>query len=152
VRELYTEITIAAPADVVWTVLLDFDEYESWNPFVRSISGSAAEGERLMVHIEPEGRRPMQFRPIVTCNIARREFRWLGRFLLPRLFDGEHSFELHEIQGRQGAGVRFVQKELFSGLLVPLFWRSMAPATESGFRAMNRALKTRAEVTWAQRS
>lgn len=30
-----TNITIDAPIDTVWDVLLDWDKYAEWNPFVR---------------------------------------------------------------------------------------------------------------------
>ena len=30
-----TNITINAPIDTVWDVLLDWDNYAEWNPFVR---------------------------------------------------------------------------------------------------------------------
>ncbi len=42
----------------------------------------------------------------------------------------------------------FRQGETFSGLLVPLFRRSLAGATKQGFVAMNEALKREAEKSW----
>lgn len=32
-----TNITIDAPIDAVWDVLLDWDNYADWNPFVRYV-------------------------------------------------------------------------------------------------------------------
>jgi hypothetical protein len=45
--------------------------------------------------------------------------------------------------------VRFVQREAFRGLLVPLFARSLDNSTLRGFEEMNRALKERAEAATA---
>jgi hypothetical protein len=95
------------------------------------------------VRIEPPGGRGMTFRPTVLTVEPNRELRWLGRLLLPGLFDGEHSFRLEPLAtGR----VRLVQAERFTGLLVPILG-GMLGNTERGFQAMNQALKERAEAT-----
>jgi hypothetical protein len=44
-----------------------------------------------------------------------------------------------------GGGVTFHQGENFSGILVPLFRRSLDGPTKQGFVAMNEALKREAE-------
>ncbi|HLE55364.1 MAG TPA: SRPBCC domain-containing protein [Thermoplasmata archaeon] len=62
---------------------------------------------------------------------------------IPGLFDGEHIFEIEPA----GAGrTRFVQREVFRGLLVPVLARSLDRDTKRGFEEMNRALKMRAEL------
>ena len=71
-----------------------------------------------------------------------RELRWLGHFLIPGLFDGEHICTIEPLEAGR---VRFVQRENFTGLLVPLFMRRMEKDTKRGFEEMNRALKARAE-------
>jgi hypothetical protein len=68
--------------------------------------------------------------------------RWLGRVLIPGIFDGEHSFVLSSADGN----CRFQQSEKFTGLLMSLAVRKMLAPTELGFRAMNEALKKRAEA------
>lgn len=139
--DLHTEIGIDAAAARVWAVLLDFARYPEWNPFVRSISGEAVVGARLRVRIEPKGGKAMAFRPTVLRATTNEELRWRGRVLLPGLFDGEHAFRIEAL----GSGVRFVQSERFSGLLVPLFRKGLDGPTRRGFEDMNRALKERAE-------
>jgi hypothetical protein len=61
-------------------------------PFVRRGEGEVKVGARLHVTIQPSARKGMSFRPTVLVADPERELRWLGRFLLPGLFDGEHSF------------------------------------------------------------
>jgi hypothetical protein len=87
-RELRTEIEIAAPPERVWQVLSDFDAYSEWNPFIRSIVGDAEVGSRLSVRLEPPGARGMTFKPTVRAVAPPRELRWLGRLFVPGLFDG----------------------------------------------------------------
>jgi hypothetical protein len=142
-KELYSEIEIAASAERVWRLLTDFASYPEWNPFIRRISGEPTTGERLEVRIEPPGGRGMTFRPTVLNAEDNRELRWLGHLLVPGLFDGEHSLAI-QLLGENH--VRFVQREAFRGLLVPLFARSLDNNTQRGFEEMNRALKERAEV------
>ena len=48
-KELYSEIEIAASAERVWRLLTDFASYPRWNPFIRSIGGRPIPGERLEV-------------------------------------------------------------------------------------------------------
>lgn len=70
------------------------------------------------------------------------ELRWKGRLLIPGPFDGEHSFHLQALDSRR---TKFAQKEVFSGILVPLFGSRLS-ATRRGFELMNQALKARAET------
>jgi hypothetical protein len=143
-KELHSEIEIGAPAERVWRLLTDFASYPEWNPFIRSISGQPTTGERLEVRIEPPGGRGMTFKPKVLNAEDNRELRWLGHLLVPGLFDGEHSFAIQMLDEHR---VRFVQREAFRGLLVPLFARSLGNNTQRGFEQMNRALKERAEAS-----
>ena len=145
-RRIETAIDIAAPPGAVWDVLVDFAAYPDWNPFIRRLQGEARVGARLEVTVQPPGGKPMTFKPTVLAAEPEHELRWLGRVLLPGLFDGEHGFRLE----RAAVGCRLHHSETFSGLLVPLFGK-MLENTERGFTALNEALKRRVEsylVTW----
>jgi hypothetical protein len=113
----------------------------SWNPFIKSISGNLTQGARLSVYITPPGKSGMRFNPTVLTVRPERELRWLGHFLFPGVFDGEHYFLLESIGENQ---TRLTQGEKFSGLLVGLLSGTLS-ATEAGFKAMNTALKCEAE-------
>ena len=139
-KRIATTIDIDAPASTVWRILTDFAAYPDWNPFIRRLSGELVAGARLQVTVQPPGRRAMSFRPVVQRVEADRELRWLGRVLLPGLFDGEHAFLIEQRTG----GCRLHHEETFNGLLVPLFEGTLS-ATEQGFVALNVALQRRAE-------
>ena len=85
----------------------------------------------------------MTFKPTVTRVDSGRELRWLGRLLLPGIFDGEHIFEVSFLGEKR---TQLTQRETFRGLLVPLLWSSLNTNTRKGFEAMNVALKARAEA------
>jgi hypothetical protein len=132
---------IAAPAATVWAELSAVTEYAAWNPFITTFRGQLVAGSRLDIRIAPPGGRAMTFRPTVTAVQEGRRLEWLGRLVLPGVFDGRHSFQLEALgDGR----TRLTQAEEFSGVLVP-FTRTMLERTRAGFEAMNEALRLRAE-------
>jgi Uncharacterized conserved protein len=144
-HHLRTEVVINAPLDIVWRVLTDFESYPAWNPFIRSISGRPLPGEKLQVRIQPTGAKPMSFSPTVMAAEPGRELRWLGRVLLPGVFDGEHRFLLEStVEGR----THLVHSEQFKGVLVRFLRASLDGQTKAGFEEMNSALKRRAEELW----
>ena len=146
-KEIRTEIEISASAERVWLVLTDFASFPQWNPFIRRASGEVKKGSRLEVNLQPTGARSMTFRPTVLKAEPNRELRWLGRLLIPKLFDDEHSLSIEPLGVNR---VRFVQHEIFRGLLVPLMSRSLDSDTKGGSEEMNRALKARAEQSFSQ--
>ena len=83
------------------------------------------------------------FRPEVIKVEVNRELRWLGHLFVPGLFDGEHIFTIEPLGANR---VRFVQREIFTGLLVPLFARGLHTETLRSFEDMNHALKIRVET------
>jgi hypothetical protein len=137
-KELRTEIEINAPAERVWKNLTDTDKFPEWNPFIRSFKGKLAKGETIEV-VLGEG-KTMTFRPTILELTPNRTFRWLGKLFVGGLFDGEHIFELEPLGTN---AVRFIQREKFNGILVPLF---NFDSTRRGFEAMNLALKKRSEA------
>ena len=143
-KELRTEVEIQASDKRVWQLLTDFASFPQWNPFIRQAKGEAKVGARLEVHLQPSGASGMTFKPIVLKVELNQELRWLGRLLIPGLFDGEHIFTIETLQANR---IRFTQREAFTGLLVPLFARSLDTDTRRGFEEMNQALKSRAEQT-----
>lgn len=139
---IQTSTAIAASPERVWQVLTDLDSYPEWNPFIIEGSGEIRTGRKLRLRMQPPGGKPMSFRPTVLAAEPGRELRWLGRLILPGIFDGEHWFLLSP----EGDGTRLEQGERFSGLL-PRFMSGTLERTEQGFIELNQALKQRAEAT-----
>ncbi len=97
-KELRSQIEIQASAERVWQLLTDFASFPQWNPFIRRASGNVQVGKRLEVNIQPSGASGMTFRPTVLKAAPNRELRWLGRLLIPGLFDGEHIFTIEPLE------------------------------------------------------
>ena len=128
---------------------------------------SALSGVQSQTHACPDGRidrayfnAPIagQCKPVLAINLLVHPFfsdlrflfsqiatlsdKLLGRLLMPGLFDGEHTFTIETLEANR---IRFTQREVFTGLLVPLFARGLDTDTRRGFEEMNQALKSRAE-------
>lgn len=139
-KEIHSEVEIEGTAQEVWSILTDFDRYGEWNPGFSQVRGRAEVGATLDVTFLRSGGRTTEMHPRVLVAEPGREFRWLGRLLLPGVFDGEHRFEIHQVEpGR----VRFVQAERFRGVLVPFFRRMIEVDTLTTFGEVNDALAAR---------
>jgi hypothetical protein len=141
-KQLHAQIDVHATPQRVWQVLTDLDAYPDWNPFITRASGSARVGERLTNRMQPVGGRAVTLRPTVLEADPGRRLRWLGRLLVPGVFDAEHTFTIESLGDGQ---VRLVQHERFRGLLVPFLGKSLDRHTLPAFELMNQALKRRAE-------
>jgi hypothetical protein len=141
-KEISTEILINARPEKIWSILADFDNYQNWNPFIRSITGRVEVGKKIAVRIEPPGTKGMSFKPEVLFFEPGKRLVWLGHLLFPGLFDGEHTLELVE---NENGSTTFKQIETFKGIMVPLFKKMLDSNTTEGFKLMNQRLKALAE-------
>ena len=142
-REIHAEIAIDASPARVWHVLTDLAGYARWNPFMREASGVVAPGATLRVRVDLPNQLDKVFTPRIVTVTPQRELTWIGRLVVPGLFDGEHAFFVEPLDG--GRRTLFIQHENFSGFFLPLFGAEMEAATRRGFQAMNAALKHEAE-------
>lgn len=140
-KEIYTEIQINASSKIVWEIISDFENYGTWNNFIQEISGIPKEGSQITVFIKPPNSKGIKFKPKILKYEPENEIRWIGKLWIPKLFDGEHSLKINKIDENN---VLFVQKERFSGLLVPLLVNTLKD-TKSGFEIMNSELKKESE-------
>ena len=148
-KELISSIDIGAPRSTVWEVLVDFAAFPAWNPFIVQAEGDLEVGGQLTLHMQPVGGSMVTLRPTLVEVAEGRRLRWQGRLGVRGLFDADHLFT---VEPGDGGGSRLVQRETFSGLLVPLFARSLDRGTLPAFQAMNAALKDRAERVAAARA
>jgi hypothetical protein len=144
VKEVQSQIEINSSPELVWKILIDFDTYEQWNPFINKIIGVPKEGSRIHIHIETPSGKHRKYSPTVTKVEVGRELRWLGKSSLPGFLNGEHIFTIEELAPER---VRFIQREVFNGLLPWLFGSTLDEDVRLGFDDMNNALRKRAEYS-----
>jgi hypothetical protein len=140
-KELCTEIEIHAMPDKVWQVLTSLDKYPEWNPFIHHAIGKAKVGEKVNITFK-SGAKEMTLHCTVVKVEPNKELRWKYHVALPILFSGEHSFIIEQVEINK---VRFIDCEIFNGLLVSSQAKDIDTNSRQGFEAMDKALKARAE-------
>ncbi|MBI3547107.1 MAG: SRPBCC domain-containing protein [Gammaproteobacteria bacterium] len=142
-RELQTVIQISAPIDRVWRILTDFEHWKDWNPMVNHASGSATVRSKLNITMRgPNSQDAMQYQPTVLEVNPPKSLRWRATMMSGFMFTNDRVLELKEKNG----GTEFINKEEFSGLMVPLFWNKMNQFVVPMLEKMNKALKDKVEA------
>jgi hypothetical protein len=138
-RTVSATIQIDAPPDAVWAILTDLGRYPEWNPLFREASGQVAVGSRITLRsVHPANGRMMTVKPKITAADLGAELAWVAS--LPGIMSGEHRFTLTPA----GGGTKVEQSETFRGVLTAFGGKTFTNA-EASFRALNEALKKRAE-------
>jgi hypothetical protein len=142
VQTIKAVVDIGATPETVWRVLTDFASYPKWNPFLRAVQGDPVSGQRLRIRARLSRTRVYRFSPRVVKAVPAMELCWRGKLWIKGVFDGEHAFI---IVPNGVNGVKFIQREHFTGLLVPLIFPFMQKKLLARFELMNTALKKVAE-------
>ena len=141
-KELSSQIQIAAPIEHVWKVLMNFADWKDWNPMVNQASGTAAVGTKLEITMRgPDGKNAMKYQPEVIESTASKSFRWRAKMMAGFMFTNDRVFELKEHDG----GTLFTNREEFKGLMLPMFWSKMGQFVVPMLEGMNKALKVKVE-------
>jgi hypothetical protein len=156
-REISTYVDIDASASLVWHILTDFATYRRWNPTMRTVLGSAERGNTILITQRadaggavPQGSNGRStLRRTVKHVREPRELYWLGTWGSASVFTAERRFRIESLPAGR---VRFHQCERLRGVAVPFLWWGLRRKLTPAFRAMNDALKHRAEFAEAQRT
>jgi len=152
-RHAQASVSIDAPAELVWSVMLDLPSYGLWNPFIRRIDAPEGRaplvGDAITLHVRFGGGRSFASRerittiepPAVTGSVARAvlEYEFYGRLHRVGLIRGRRSQRLEQVAGGL---TRYRTEERFRGAMT--FLLSMR-AVQDGFERHAHALKLRAE-------
>lgn len=142
--QIKTSLLLPFSPQQVWAVLMDFEKYPEWNPFILRIAGQKQQGGALKVLISQPESKGMEFKPELIGFKENELFEWKGKLFIAGLFDGTHRFQLKEENGQ----TCFYHEEDFSGILVP-FLKSVLSNTVRGFEAMNAALLSRCKALYS---
>jgi hypothetical protein len=140
-KELRTEIIIQASPEKVWQILTHLEKYAEWNPFIHHAIGNTKVGETVDIDFASDSKGLKLHCTVVTAE-PNRQLCWKYHVILPGLFRGEHSFTIEPLGDNK---IRFIDREVFNGLLVPMQAKDIDTNTKCGFEEMDKALKARAE-------
>ena len=146
-------VSIDAPLELVWSVMLDLDSYDRWNPFIvrvdRPGGRQARVGDPITLHVRFGGGRRYASRERITAIEPPAPYGDGVRATLTYDFAGPlHATGL--VRGRRfqyveqlpGQSTVYGTSERFRGLLTPIV---PTAAVANGFRRHAKALKSRAE-------
>jgi hypothetical protein len=126
----------------IWSILIDGAGYPDWDSGVESVEGSIADGKRIKVRSElsPGRAFPVTVRLSDDCSTMT----WTGGMPLG-LFRGVRTFTL---ESPDGLSTAFRMREEYTGVLVPLMWKTM-PDLGPSFSQFALGLKQRCEAAGA---
>ncbi len=143
--EVRHEITLDATVEKVWKTIIDFGNYNRWNTQLSYLGGKVAPNEKLHLKLAVEGAAPYEFKPIVSQWKEKEVFGWLAITGMPRVFDGEHFFELTHLKNGK---THLVNREEYRGILSLIMQQlPMMKLAPKGFEKMNLELQKYVEKT-----
>lgn len=128
------EITIAAPPEKVWAVLMDTKSYPEWNPTFVAVSPPYALGAKISSRVKKPDGAFIDMRPTVKTLRVNRELGQAGG--VPGILTYHHKWVLEPVAG--GTHVRQIDVDR-GGFL--WFWDS--GWVEPAYRRANEALAAR---------
>lgn len=142
-QEIKTEIEISAPPSKVWPIITDIDNWKEWSPIINDSSGTASVGSELTIIMigKENGKDGPKYNPIITELDEPNNFRWRAHMLAGFIFTNYKVFELEETS----SGTLLIHKEMFKGVLAPIFCGQMEKGVPPMLNSMNKALKDLAE-------
>ena len=142
-QEIKTEIEIAAPPSKVWSIIADINQWQEWSPIIKGSQGTASVGSELAITMigKEEGKEGPRYNPVITDLEESKFLRWRAHMLAGFIFTNYKVLELEETS----SGTRLIHKELFKGLLAPIFCGQMEKGVPPMLNSMNQALKELAE-------
>ena len=137
-KEFSATTSIEASPDTIWAILTNAAGYPEWDPGMERLEGRIAPGEKVKAFTKLSPGRA--FPATVTEFVPGRKMTWTGGMPLG-LFKGVRTFTLTP---QSDSATEFTLREVFTGLLLPIFGRSIPDLTPT-FEEFVAALKTRAE-------
>lgn len=90
---------------------------------------------------DDKGNDSKSYKSIITAIDEKKRSSFIGSMMAKFMFSAERIIELEDSQG----GTLFIQREIYTGLTVPLFWNKLNGQASSMLNSINAALKKKAE-------
>ena len=135
-KSVHHEITINASPEKVWSVLVDTDNYESWNPVMKLLEGEVKEGNKVKYQFTQDADNISEIPSNVKKVIPNELLNQGGG--LPFILTFNHKYLLEPL----GNGTKLIIHEDYKGIGVN-FWNP-APV-EVAYGRLNQAIKKRTE-------
>ena len=135
-KSVHQEIRINASPEKVWSVLVNTDAYDSWNPVMKLLEGTVKEGNKVKYRFTQDAENISEIPSNVKKVMPNQLLNQGGG--LPFIITFDHQYILEEIN----EATKLTIHEDYSGLWVN-FWNS-APV-EAAYGRLGKAIKKRVE-------
>ena len=140
-RTCRTEITIDAPQQLIWDMLIDLDHYADWNPFTYGYTGSFVVGGRFMLKVRLTDKFKLGSPEIVHLIEPPDRLAWCGDY--PRWLVAATRYQV--LRPLSPTQTHYQTWETFRGALAFVVMATLGKNIERGFQDVAVALKARAE-------
>jgi len=141
-KEINTEIIISSTPDEVWEILMDLPNWSKWNPIVNKIEGDLKIGGELSITMsDSKGNNGKKYKSIIVELDENKRFSFIATMMAKFIFSAERIIQLRATE----KGTIFTQREIYTGLMVSLFWKKLSTDATEMLNSMNKALKKEVE-------
>ena len=138
-------LAIEAPAQLVWDVLVDFENYHLWNEFCPQVDAKLELGQPVTMQIDL-GNSPQVQVEYLTRIDPPHTIIWS---MVNRPGDPIHADRIQRITPIDETSCTYVSIDEFGGEAMGPMIEAMGAAVEAGFNLCARGLKQRAETLYA---
>lgn len=135
-KSAHSEVVINAPAQKVWQVLTDTQQYPQWNPTLQLAKGELATGNKVTYQFTQDAENSYEVTATVRAIEPNKLLHQNGG--MPLILTYDHRYILQP----QGDKTHVTIHEDYRGIGVN-FWQPTA--VEEAYKRLNEALKIRAE-------
>jgi uncharacterized protein YndB with AHSA1/START domain len=142
-------VEIDAPADLVWSVMVDFERYAAWNPYTFRVDTRLEVGADVLLHLPHPTAPGKPFTMLEHLQVidAPRHLQYGTGADNPRMVAVRDQWVEDLGDGRSS----YRTTDVFSGPDAQAAYDAMGEWVRAGFNATARALKARAEELWRRK-
>lgn len=138
-RKIYTEITINASPQHVWSVLTDFENY-NWAHSFKGLTGDIQNGGQVKAHFQnPKNKKMSSFNHALSYQEGV-EFGWSDKFSM-----GMKDNHVYRVEASAEGKSRFIQIDEVKGGLTWLMGGQIISFEKEHYPKFNRTLKQEVE-------
>jgi hypothetical protein len=134
---------IAAPAALVWDILMDLDSYPRWNPYTIAMRSTLEVGDPMVMTVKMNALLTLEQTEHIRVLEPGHKVCWGIDTTTPEVNSGERCQWLEALPD---GGTRYISEDLIEGTLNPLVSALFGNDVQVGFDGVARALKARAEA------
>jgi hypothetical protein len=141
-KEINTEIRILSTPNKIWNILIDLENWNKWNPIVNNIKGKLNIGEELTITMsDSKGNNAKKYNATISELTTNKRFSFIATMMAKFMFSAERIIEIKQTEKE----TVFIQREIYTGIMVFLFWKKLSTDAIGMLNTMNQALKKEVE-------